>query len=313
MSDRRSVRARLMYLHDNILRSHRGDHFSEGHRSRSAVFFRRRSRSADVESDGAGNQDTDILTAAVVASDGAANQDTDTLTADHILKTKSWPAKQEHLAHQNKDADITGPGKPAHTFWMALPQSSNPPVVWTALVGSCHPARFSCTAVISFSQMSTSDVLTRKILSASKMIWSPLLVGVPSSKRGSPSDMSNCTTFDIGVTPSTAKGVWEPKMGVTRAYLIHAAPCVWEFFTSASSVVLARMVTYSHTRSAFVKTTPSAVYSRPTSKSKSDTGTMLPPERWLCQQVTRRTKRLAFACKHVNGILVIRDGWVWNM
>ena len=66
--------------------------------------------------------------------------------------------------------------------------------------------------------------------------------------------MSNCKTFAIGVTPSTAKGFWEPKIGVTCANLIHAAPAVCEFFTSASSVVLARMVTCSHIVSAFVKT-----------------------------------------------------------
>ena len=114
--------------------------------------------------------------------------------------------------------------------------------------------------------MSTSDVLIRNILSASKAIWPQLLVGVPTSKRGSPSDLPKRKTFDIGVTPSTAKGVWEPKIGVTSAYLIHAAPWVCEFFTSASSVVLARMVTHSQSTSAFVKTTPSAIYSKSTSK-----------------------------------------------
>ena len=185
-----------MYLHDNIWRSHRGDHFTEGHRRRSAAvhFFRRRSRSAAVAGGCAANQDTDIFTADNIKKRTPGQQDTNIL----LTKTK-------------------------------MPTSLNQES-WRKLFGW--------------------RLLNHRIRRSFGHHWLHL------GKRGSPSDISNCKTLDIGVTPSTAKDVWEPKMGVTRAYLTHAAPCICEFFTSASSVVLARMVTYSHTTSAFVKTTP---------------------------------------------------------
>ena len=125
-----------MYLGDNIWGSHRRDkvrkkclHFTEGHSSRKLFILCRRSRSA------------------AVANGCAANQGTDILIADNILKSKSGQQgtnilQGTSLARQNKGVDVTQPEKLVQTFWMASPEPSNPPVVWTPLVGSCRPARF---------------------------------------------------------------------------------------------------------------------------------------------------------------------------
>ena len=135
VSARCCVCARHMYLRDNIWGSHRRDqvrkkcfHFTEGHSSRKLFIFlsakqvcRRRKWLRCQSRHGH-------------------------LNCRQHLKIKIWPARHEHLARHvtcmpKQRCRRHSARKLVQTFWMASPEPSNPPVVWTPLVGSCRSFR----------------------------------------------------------------------------------------------------------------------------------------------------------------------------